>query len=71
MISQKLILDIDKIRYKAEKREQKLIKDAEKREEKGKLEVAQNLLDSGMTVEQIKNLTNLPLTKIKSLQKQK
>ena len=68
MLSEKLILDIDRIIYKAEK-------EKEKCEEKGKeakaLEIAKNMLDDGMTVEQIKILTKLPLSKIKKLQKPK
>ncbi|MCL2159329.1 MAG: Rpn family recombination-promoting nuclease/putative transposase [Oscillospiraceae bacterium] len=34
-------------------------------------EIAENMLDAGMTIEQIKKLTKLPLNKIKKLQKQK
>jgi len=64
MLTEKLILDVDRIIYKAEK-------EKEKCEEKAKLEVAKNMLDDGMTFEQIKNLTKLPLSKIKKLQKQK
>jgi len=40
-------------------------------EEKKALEIAKNMLDAGMTVEQITNLTNLPLSKITKLQKHK
>ncbi|MCL2159106.1 MAG: hypothetical protein FWH48_06850 [Oscillospiraceae bacterium] len=50
---------------------QKLILESEKREEKSKLEIARNLLGMGMTEEQVKNATNLPMNKIKRLQKQK
>jgi predicted transposase/invertase (TIGR01784 family) len=65
MITEKLILDRDILLHKAEK-------EAEKREKKAKenamLEVAKNLFSMGMTIEQIKNATNLPLNKIKGLQ---
>ena len=67
----KLILDIDRAISKAEKEKEKLILESEKREEKKLLVVAQNLLDSGMTIEQAAKFTNLPLNKIKRLQKQK
>ena len=50
---------------------QKLILESEKREEKSKLEIARNLLGMGMTEKQVKNATNLPLSKIKRLQKKK
>ena len=60
MLSQKLILDVDRA-----------ISKAEKEKEKSKLEIARNLLGMGMTEEQVKNATNLPLSKIKRLQKKK
>jgi hypothetical protein len=53
----------------AEKREKKLLVEAEKREEERALEIAQNLLDGGMTVEQVVKFTKMPLSKIKGLQK--
>jgi hypothetical protein len=65
MITEKLILDSDIVRYEAERKAEKL---AKKREENAKLEIAKNLLAMGMTIEQIKNATNLPLNKIKGLQ---
>ena len=34
-----------------------------------RLEVAKNMLDIGMTFEQIRNLTKLPINKIKGLKK--
>ena len=71
MMSEKLILDIDRVIYESNIREKKLISEAEKREEKAKLEVAQNMLDTGMTVAQVKKLTKLPLSKIKKLPKKK
>jgi len=64
MLSEKLILDIDRVMYKAEK-------DKEKAEEKAKLEIAKNMLDGGMAIEQVVNFTKLPLNKIKRLQKQR
>ena len=68
MLSEKLILDIDRVMYKAEKDKEQAEKKAE---EKKALEIAKNLLKMDMTIEQIKNVTNLPLSKIKGLQKQK
>ena len=64
MIAEKLILETDRIIYESNIRE-------EKREEKAKLEVAQNMLDAGMAISQIRNLTKLPLSKIKKLHKKK
>ena len=81
MLSEKLILDVDRIMYerdikireaekRAEKRaEERTEKRAAKRTEAKLLEIAQNMLDIGMTVEQIENTTNLPMSKIKKLQK--
>ena len=66
MITDKLILDTDILIYERDQ----LLLEAEKREEKKALEIARNMLNAGMTVEQIKNLTKLPLSKIKRLQKQ-
>jgi hypothetical protein len=60
MIAEKLILETDRIIY-----------ESEKREEKKALEIAKYMLDIGMTIEQIKDLTKLPLNKIKRLQKSK
>ena len=82
VISEKLILDIDRVIYdsdmKIQKAEEKLRKAEEKSrkaEEKSKkaeenraVEIAQNMLNAGMTVEQVKELTKLPLSKIKKLQ---
>ena len=59
MLSQKLILDVDRIIYEKDVM-------AEKREEKAKIEIAKNMLDDGMTIEQAAKLTKLPLNKIKS-----
>jgi len=80
MISDKLILDVDIAMYerdkaiqkleKAEEKAKKLEKKAIKLEEKA-LKIAQNMLDSGMAVEQIQNLTELPLNKITGLRKKK
>jgi len=64
MIAEKLILETDRLIYESEIRE-------EKREEKAKLEIAKNLFDMGMTVEQIKMATKLPMSKITWLQTQK
>jgi len=64
MIAEKLILETDRLIYESEIRE-------EKREEKAKLEIAKNLFDMGMTIEQIKIATKLPLSKITWLQTQK
>lgn len=78
MLAEKLILETDKIMYERDKlilETGRLIQESEKREEKAKektkLEIAKNMLDSGMTVEQVKSLTKLPLGKIKGLQKKK
>ncbi|MCL2099853.1 MAG: hypothetical protein FWH24_05415, partial [Oscillospiraceae bacterium] len=71
IMTEKLILDVDRIMYKAEKEKEKLIKESQKREEKAKLEIAENLFSMGMTEEQIKNATNLPLNKIKGIKKKK
>ena len=81
MLSEKLILETDKIMYERDNlilktdkithERDKLIQESEKREEKAKLEIAKNMIDAGMTVEQIVNLTKLPLNKIKRLQKNK
>ena len=70
MITKKLILDTDKIMYERDKlmyERDKLVQDAEKREEKISLKIARNMLNSGISVEQIQNLTELPLSKIKGL----
>ena len=56
---------------KLEKKAKKLEEKSAKLEEKAKLEVAKNMFDSGMTVEQIQNITKLPLNKIQRLQKKK
>ena len=61
-----------KTEAKAAKTEAKAAKTeakAKKLEEKAKIEVAKNLLGMGMTIEQIINATNLPLSKINRLQK--
>ena len=71
IMAEKLILDIDRLMFESNKREQRLILESQKREEEAKLEVAINLLDMGMTIEQVANATNLPLNKIKRLQKKK
>ena len=74
MMSDKLILDVDKIMSERDKLildADRLIYESKKRKEKAKLEVVKSMLDSGMTFEQIKNLTKLPLNKIKGLQKNK
>ena len=71
MIAEKLILETDKIIYDKDNKIRIAEKKAEKSEEKKALEIARNLLTMGMTIEQIKNVTNLPLNKIKGLQKQK
>ena len=88
MISDKLILDIDRVMYerdmaiekaakeaeKAAKEAAKTIKEAEKatkEAEKKALKVAKNMLDAGMAIEQISELTELPIGKIKRLQKKK
>jgi len=71
MIAEKLILKTDRIIYEKDR----IIHENEKKiriaEEKAKLEVAKNMLNVGMTIEQIEDLTKLPLSKIKKLQKQK
>ena len=64
MLSEKLILDVDRILYNKEL-------ELEKREEKKALEIAENLLDLGIPIEQIKIATKLSISKIKKLQKQK
>lgn len=64
MLTEKLILDIDRVIYKAEK-------DKEKAEEKKALEIAKKMLNYGMSIEQISEFTGLSLSKIKGLQKQK
>ena len=64
MITEKLILDTDRIMYEKDK-------EIRASEEKAKLEVAKNMLDDGMTVDQVAKLTKLPLSKIKRLQKMK
>ena len=74
MVTEKLILDTDRIIYESENKiriAEEKAKKAEKREENAKLEVAKNMLSMGMTIEQIKNATELPLSKIKRLQKKK
>jgi hypothetical protein len=60
MIAEKLILETDRLIY-----------DAEKREEKKALSIAKKLLDSGMTVEQVIKFTELPFNKVKELKPQK
>ena len=56
-----------------EKREKQLLAESAKREkqreENKALEIAKNLLDDGMTIEQAAKLTKLPISKIKKLQK--
>jgi len=76
----KLILDVDIAMYERDKAIQqtriaegkaaKADKKAKKLEAKA-LKTAQNMLDSGMTIEQIQSLTELPLSKIQKLQKKK
>ena len=70
MIAEKLILETDRLIYDAERREKQLLLESTKREENKALEIAKNLLNLGMTIEQIKIATNLPLNKIKELQTQ-
>ncbi|MCL2323094.1 MAG: hypothetical protein FWC47_13455 [Oscillospiraceae bacterium] len=78
MITDKLILETDKLIYEKEMIVKKLT-EAEKAKEKAKEEakentlheVAKNMLNAGMPVEQIKNITKLPLDKIIELQTQK
>jgi len=65
IMAEKLILDRDILIHERDR----AIKEAEKREERKALEIAQNLLNSGMTIEQAAQLTNLPLKKIKGLKK--
>ena len=93
MLSEKLILDVDKIMYERDKfmldvdkityeknklmsdfdkityEKDKLMKEAEKREEKAQLKIAKNLLNMGMTADQVQIATNLPASKIKKLLK--
>jgi hypothetical protein len=71
MIAEKLILETDRIIYDRDIKIRIAEEKAKKSEEKRALEIAQNMLDSDMTIEQIQNLTKLPLSKIKGLQKQK
>ena len=72
MIAEKLILETDRIIYESEKREEKkALEGALEGALEKALEIAKKMLDSGMTVEQIQNLTELPLSKIKGLKKQK
>jgi len=73
MISEKLILKSDRIIYRAKKE----IEEAERKyetEKKSKevkiLEIAKRMLDAGMTVDQIQQLTNIPLDKIENINKQ-
>jgi len=68
MITEKLILETDIIMYEAEQRAEER---AKKREEKKALEIAKNMLDGGMTIDQAAKFTKLPLSKIKRLQKRK
>ena len=72
MLSDKLILDVDKIMYERDKfmyENSKLMKEADKREEKAQLKIAKNLLNMGMTADQVQIATNLPASKIKKLLK--
>ena len=71
IMAEKLILDIDRVMYERDKvmhERDKAIQEYEKREEKAKLEIAKNMLDSGMKIEQVANFTKLPLSKITGLQ---
>ncbi|MCL2099438.1 MAG: hypothetical protein FWH24_03250 [Oscillospiraceae bacterium] len=76
IMTEKLIFDVDIIMHERDKaihERDKLISDIDKLKhnaEKDKLEIAQNMINDGMTIEQIKKFTNLPLNKIKGLQKQ-
>ena len=78
MIADKLILKSDRLIYEKEMEKEMIVKkliEAEKREEKAKentlFEVAKNMLTAGMAIEQIKDITKLPLDKITELQTQK
>ena len=61
MIAEKLILETDILIYEYEKREEKKALEIA-------LEIAKNMLDEGMTVEQTAKLTKLPLSYIVDLQ---
>jgi len=69
MITDKLILDSDKIIYKYEKREKQLISEAEKREEKTKLEMAGKMLLKNKPLDEIIDFTGLTEKKIRQLAK--
>jgi hypothetical protein len=73
MIADKLILETDRIIYEKDRIIFEKDRMAEKRERKAReikaLEIAENMLNIGMTPEQIKEVTKLPLNKIKGLQK--
>ena len=85
MITDKLILKSDILIHEKEMQTERLIHEkdmekemivkklieAEKAKENILYEVAKNMLVAGMSVEQITNLTNLPLDKITELQTQK
>ena len=64
MIAEKLILKTDRIIYEKDK-------EIQISQEKKALEIAKNMLDGGMTIDQAAKFTKLPLSKIKGLQKQK
>ena len=73
IMTEKLIFDVDIIMHERDKaihERDKLISESQKLEEKKALEIAQNMINEGMKIEQIKNLTKLPLNKIKGLKKQ-
>ena len=67
MISQKLILETDKILHE---RDKMILEREEKGKEMKALEIAKKMLDGGMTIEQVLNFTNLPLNKIQEMQAQ-
>ena len=80
MIADKLILETDKLNKLIREKDmqtERLIHEKDMitkkliEAEKALYEVAKNMLVAGMSVEQIKNLTNLPLDKITELQTQK
>ena len=71
IMAEKLILDIDRVMFERDKIIQESEKREKRREEQKALEIAKNMLDGGMTAEQIVKFTNLPLSKVKGLQKKK
>ena len=69
MIIEKLILDSDKIIYKYEKREKQLISEVEKREEKAKLETAEEMILNNEPLGKIIKYSKLSEKKIRQLAK--